>query len=67
MPFTILTMASLGSMVQRGLVARHHFMGGRRRVTLSGAVVVSTAEGSGKINAWITPEDGTMIDGDDRF
>lgn len=35
-----------------------------RRMTLSSTVVVSTAEGPGKVNALMTLEDATLEDGD---
>lgn len=34
---------------------------------LSDIMVASMAEGSGKVNALITPEDGMTKDGSDRF
>jgi hypothetical protein len=36
-------MAILGGVVEKGLYVRHYFMGSRRLVALSGALVASTA------------------------
>lgn len=55
-PSTVLTMASLGGKVHRGLRSAYRLMG--RRLVLSGIVVASTAEGSARISALIAPEDG---------
>lgn len=67
MASTVSATASLGGMVQPDLNTGHRLMGVRRRVALSGILVASTAKGSGKINALITPEDGTAEDGGGGF
>jgi hypothetical protein len=52
-----LMIAGLGGLVQWGLGVGRVLMGACRRQALSGVVVVSMVEVSGKVNAWITPED----------
>ncbi|VAI45608.1 unnamed protein product [Triticum turgidum subsp. durum] len=61
-----LTTGGLGDIAQLGLDAGRVLMGARKRVALSGAMVVSTAEGFGKLIGWtplielrnITEKDG---------
>lgn len=67
MPSTVLTMASLGGRVQRGLDAGYRSMGACRRQALFSIAVASTAEGSNKISALIDPKDGTAKEGGGRF
>jgi hypothetical protein len=61
------TMACLGGVAQWGLGDGSGLMGARRMVAMSGVVVASTAEGPGKVNALIPPEDGTAEDGSGEF
>lgn len=49
------------------LGAGYHLIGEHKTVTLSGVVVTSTAEGSGKDNTSITSEDGMVEDDDDKL
>lgn len=53
--------------MQGGLGAGYCLMGAHRRLTLSVVVVVSAAEGSGKISALIAPEDWTTEEGVDKI
>ena len=49
------------------LGAGYRLMDAHRRLALSGVMVASTAEGSGKISALIAPYDGTAEEGGDGF
>ena len=56
-------MVSLGGVEQWSLRVGRGLIDARTLVALSGVVVTSTTDGTGKIYAMISPEDGMVVDG----